>query len=800
MAALGGNKVSHLPSPKRPCPKSKSHFSLMETASSEGSSALSPTSACSPGHVIESRELSLGQRVLVGGAKEGILRFMGRVHFMEGDWCGVELDEAEGLHDGVVEQVRYFMCRSGHGIFAPLSKVTLASDHKSANPQSQNYCKRTGTDTTSHSQPKHSEYFADVDVSIPKTDAICQSSVSHVLHDKRQKPSRLAERKTTLSLDVEPKESSKLPRPKSAVVPSQIAQLSVESPCLRRSSLVDFSHLSSTERHQGITSKRVTFDDTLEYHLSSSYRPYKLNNRPDHQSEGYASDDGSYCSAKPRGSIDPYAALTLTYGLESIRREKKSKHDLRMKELERPVEKLTKYANSIQSKTIEIVPGGEMVNTSAASLAESHGWCQATTKCLLLDSFEKMEEEISNLSTPDTADIQMVFPDGMTSSEEDARRMFSGESCSKSSSLLKRQDTICPECGADANLYTNDALPRSNEARPETKANIFWSDKSKGDFLGRNGEASSLVEEYQARPTVQMAVAMNSGEIQAVTKTPSFALARTALAQYADLIRAAHEEMNLRMTKTSAKPRPSELSTKESSDGISGDFMVGSRPKDEAEEERMIVSADRSDSIDSLNFESSNSHSGLDEYEMFEGEDLHTIASANALTGLEDDIGIESEEIPLSNRLALGSGLLFLNLADSLNIDTSRLPIAGAAEDFSRCDGAQPTAMFLPDVKQASDEDLLNVINCLKQSSADVTVAPAPVLLREKHVRPVSMMSTASSDAGIGEDMLIGFGTKYERPISLISSASSADTGKRMICFTIYLSDLVISVLKVYFV
>lgn len=794
MAALAGSKVSHLPSPKRLCPKSKSHFSLMETASSESSSALSPTSASSSRHVIESGELSLGNRVLVGRAKEGILRFMGKVHFMEGDWCGVELDEAEGLHDGVVEQVRYFTCRSGHGIFAPLSKVTLAPDQKSTNIQSQNYCKRTGIDMTSYSQPKHSEYFADVDVSVPKIDAICQSPVLHVPHDKQQKPSRLARRKEALSLDVEPKESSKLPRPKSVVVPSQIAQLSVESPCLRRSSLVDFSQLSN-ERHQGITAKRVTFDDTLEYHLSSSDIPYKLNSLPDHQSEGYASDDGSYYSAKPRGSIDPYTALTLTYGLESIRRGKKSKHNLRLEELDkRPVEKLTNYTNSIQSKSTEIVPGGEMVNTGATSLAKSEGWRQAATKCLLLDSFEKMEEEISNISTPDTADIQMVFPDDMTSSEEDTRRMFSVES-SKNSSLLKRQ-----ECGANTDLYANDALPRSNERKLETKTEILWSDKSKDDFLGRNGEASVLTEEFQARPTVQMAAAMISGDIQAVSKTPSFALARTALAQYADLIRAAQEDTNVRMAKTSAKPRSLELDTKESTGGISGGFVGGSKPKDEAEEERMIIDADLSDSIDSLNYESSNNHSGLDEYEMFEGEDLHTIRSANILAGLEDSIGIESEEIPLSNRLGLGSGSLFLNFADSVNVDTFQLPITGAAENFSRYDSVQPTEMFLPDVKQASDEDLQNVINRLKHSSADFTVAPAHVLLRQKHVRPVSMVSNASSDAGIGEDMLIGFGIKHERPISLISSASSADTGKTIICFTIYLSDLDISVLKVYFI
>jgi len=68
---------------------------------------------------------TLGASVLVGGVKPGRLRYIGGVHFVAGQWCGIELDDADGLHDGVVDGVRYFTCRDGHGIFAPRQRVTL---------------------------------------------------------------------------------------------------------------------------------------------------------------------------------------------------------------------------------------------------------------------------------------------------------------------------------------------------------------------------------------------------------------------------------------------------------------------------------------------------------------------------------------------------------------------------------------------------------------------------------------------------------------------------------------------------
>jgi hypothetical protein len=51
--------------------------------------------------------LTVGNRVLVNGLKNGILRYIGAVQFAQGLFCGVELDQPDGKHDGMVKDVRY---------------------------------------------------------------------------------------------------------------------------------------------------------------------------------------------------------------------------------------------------------------------------------------------------------------------------------------------------------------------------------------------------------------------------------------------------------------------------------------------------------------------------------------------------------------------------------------------------------------------------------------------------------------------------------------------------------------------
>ncbi|XP_010292209.1 PREDICTED: CAP-Gly domain-containing linker protein 4, partial [Phaethon lepturus] len=74
--------------------------------------------------------LKLGDRVVIAGQKVGTLRFCGTTEFASGQWAGIELDEPEGKNNGSVGKVQYFKCAPKCGIFAPLSKISKASDHK----------------------------------------------------------------------------------------------------------------------------------------------------------------------------------------------------------------------------------------------------------------------------------------------------------------------------------------------------------------------------------------------------------------------------------------------------------------------------------------------------------------------------------------------------------------------------------------------------------------------------------------------------------------------------------------------
>ena len=66
-----------------------------------------------------------GQRVLLGGAERGLVRFVGHTHFKEGVWIGVELQRPKGKNDGSIDGQRYFNCSPGYGVFAPVRMVAF---------------------------------------------------------------------------------------------------------------------------------------------------------------------------------------------------------------------------------------------------------------------------------------------------------------------------------------------------------------------------------------------------------------------------------------------------------------------------------------------------------------------------------------------------------------------------------------------------------------------------------------------------------------------------------------------------
>ncbi|XP_042589141.1 CAP-Gly domain-containing linker protein 1-like isoform X2 [Cyprinus carpio] len=119
------NKTSTSPA-KDPVPVTQTTSATTKTstnltrATSESASNLSETDSAKK----LQREMKLGDRVLVGGTKAGVVRFLGETDFAKGDWCGVELDEPLGKNDGAVAGARYFQCLPKYGLFAPTHKVT----------------------------------------------------------------------------------------------------------------------------------------------------------------------------------------------------------------------------------------------------------------------------------------------------------------------------------------------------------------------------------------------------------------------------------------------------------------------------------------------------------------------------------------------------------------------------------------------------------------------------------------------------------------------------------------------------
>ncbi|KAM7060308.1 CAP-Gly domain-containing linker protein 4 isoform 3-T6 [Acridotheres tristis] len=116
--------------------------------------------------------LKLGDRVVIAGQKVGTLRFCGTTEFASGQWAGVELDEPEGKNNGSVGKVQYFKCAPKHGIFAPLSKISKASDHRkssvrSSSVQSSPLVKSRKVDVTHITSKVNSGFWCGIELDKP---------------------------------------------------------------------------------------------------------------------------------------------------------------------------------------------------------------------------------------------------------------------------------------------------------------------------------------------------------------------------------------------------------------------------------------------------------------------------------------------------------------------------------------------------------------------------------------------------------------------------------------------------------
>ncbi|XP_076446026.1 uncharacterized protein LOC143283684 isoform X2 [Babylonia areolata] len=141
-SSAGGRdkRRSFLPAPKRPSaipsPSASAPSVLpeppvptlkLQSRSSPPEQSVAHKEVTIPG----TEKLTVGKRILIGGVKPGILRFVGKTGLAPGVWCGIELFDSSGLHDGEVDGKRYFTCKPFRGIFAPLDKVVPDESYKS---------------------------------------------------------------------------------------------------------------------------------------------------------------------------------------------------------------------------------------------------------------------------------------------------------------------------------------------------------------------------------------------------------------------------------------------------------------------------------------------------------------------------------------------------------------------------------------------------------------------------------------------------------------------------------------------
>lgn len=98
-------------------PSGLARFSKSSGTVSSSSSSLSQTAATAPPSQSAAsaslatantapHTLKIGDRVVIGGNKEGTLRYFGATHFAKGEWAGIELNEPIGKNDGSVEGKR----------------------------------------------------------------------------------------------------------------------------------------------------------------------------------------------------------------------------------------------------------------------------------------------------------------------------------------------------------------------------------------------------------------------------------------------------------------------------------------------------------------------------------------------------------------------------------------------------------------------------------------------------------------------------------------------------------------------
>jgi dynactin 1 len=121
----------------------------------------------------------VGQKLKAVDGKEGKVRYIGPLHFTDGEWIGLELTEPLGKNNGTVRGETYFSCQENHGIFYKASTdfeviEEPKANGKSAVPTSKTRPPSVGLSST-RSRPTSSAVTGKRSSTIPSTPTAIQA-------------------------------------------------------------------------------------------------------------------------------------------------------------------------------------------------------------------------------------------------------------------------------------------------------------------------------------------------------------------------------------------------------------------------------------------------------------------------------------------------------------------------------------------------------------------------------------------------------------------------------------------------
>lgn len=127
--------------------------------------------------------VNVGDIVAVKG-EPGVVKFMGKTQFANGEWIGVELKNPVGRNDGSVLGIRYFQCSENYGVFVRPALVTPAP----AAPHA------TASHVVEKLQKKLHNALTELEA--------CRSTIAQLTHDIATKNEKIDELESALELSI----------------------------------------------------------------------------------------------------------------------------------------------------------------------------------------------------------------------------------------------------------------------------------------------------------------------------------------------------------------------------------------------------------------------------------------------------------------------------------------------------------------------------------------------------------------------------------------------------------------------